>query len=351
MEAIPDTILTQVRNRVGHLSLNRAHALNALNLEMTRRLHQQLLEWEHDPDIVAVTIRSTSERFFCAGGDIRMLYESHKAGQRPHGVFFAEEYALDQYLHRYGKPVIALVDGLVLGGGMGLVQAATFRLITERARMGMPEVSIGFFPDVGGSYFLSRLPGRLGEYLGVTGQQIGAADALYVELADSCIPSYSIAEFDAALDRQRWHDKSVHTAIAVLLRDFHVEQTAGGELHLHRHTIDTCFSKPDLHSICTALKGEISNDWAAQTLNVMATRSPLAMGITLELLRRGRTLELAECFALEFHLGGQLFEHGEFIEGVRALMIDKDKTPHWNPPTIAQLEPVHVQAFFKGAPG
>jgi len=350
MEAMPDSILTHVRNRVGHLSLNRAHALNALNLEMTRRLYQQLLEWEHDPDIVAVTIRSTSERVFCAGGDIRMLYESYKAGQRPHEVFFAEEYALDQYLHRYKKPVIALVDGLVLGGGMGLVQAATFRVITERARMGMPEVSIGFFPDVGGSYFLSRLPGRFGEYLGVTGQQIGAADALYVGLADYGIPGERLGALDAALDTQKW-DKPARQTLTGLLADLAVNEMVGGELHLHRHVIESCFSKPDLHSICAALESETSNDWAVQTLNIIETRSPLAMGITLELLRRGRTLELAECFALEFHLGGQLFDHGEFIEGVRALMIDKDKTPHWNPPTIAQLEPVHVQAFFKGVPG
>jgi len=349
MDEMQNAVLVEVRNRVGHLSLNRAHALNALNLEMTRCLYRQLQAWERDPEIVAVVIRSASDRVFCAGGDIRMLYHSYHAKDNLHEVFFREEYVLDQYLRNYPKPVLALVDGLVLGGGMGVVQSASLRIVTERARMGMPEVSIGFFPDVGGSYFLSHLPGRLGEYLGVTGQQVGAADALYVGLADYGIPSARLDELDSALDTRQWREPARQTLTA-LLEKLAVNDIAGGVLPLHRQSIDECFSKPDLNAICTALKHDDAADWAAQTLTLIETRSPLAMGITLELLRRGRMLEVTDCFALEFHLAMQLFDHGEFVEGVRALVIDKDKTPRWNPASIAQLDSASVQRFFKGFP-
>jgi len=344
MDASQESVLIQVRNRVGHLRLNRSKALNALDLAMVRTLKRQLREWERDPEIVAVTLRTAADGIFCAGGDLRALYASHQAGDDRRQTFFSEEYALDQYLHAYGKPVVALVDGLVLGGGMGLVQAATLRVISERTRMGMPEVSIGFFPDVGGSYFLSRLPGRLGEYLGVTGQQVCAADALYAGLADVCVASARLSALDAALDHLDWHTPAAQT-LSALLAGMSSPQLDGGELHLHRAAIDAHFSQPDIHAICTALEHEHS-DWSARTLAMMQTRSPLAMGITLELLRRGRTLERADCFALEQHLGQKVFAHGEFIEGIRALLIDKDNTPHWNPARIAQLKPAHVQAFF-----
>ena len=197
-------VLASVRNRVGHLTLNRPSALNTLNLSMVSLLYRHLWVWEKDPKIVAVTIRGAGEKAFCAGGDICMLYDSHKAGDDLHEVFLEEEYVLDEYLHGYSKPVLALLDGFVLGGGMGLAQAASLRVITERTRMGMPEVGIGFFPDVGGSYFLPRLPGELGIYLGVTGCQIRAADALYANLADYCLPSEQLAELDTALDHLNW---------------------------------------------------------------------------------------------------------------------------------------------------
>ena len=192
-------VLASVRNRVGHLTLNRPSALNTLDLPMVRLLCRHLWAWEQDPQIVAVTIRGAGEKAFCAGGDIRMLYDSYKAGDNQHELFLEQEYALDEYLHGYTKPVLALLDGFVLGGGMGLAQAASLRVITERTRMGMPEVGIGFFPDVGGSYFLPRLPGELGTYLGLTGCQVRAADALYANLADYYLPSERLAELDACL--------------------------------------------------------------------------------------------------------------------------------------------------------
>ena len=184
MDAMQNEVLAEVRNHIGHLTLNRPAGLNALTLDMVRNLHRQLDAWAQDPQVHAVVLRGAGEKAFCAGGDIRSLYDSFKSGDTLHEDFFVEEYALDLAIHHYRKPVLALMDGFVLGGGMGLVQGADLRVVTEKSRLAMPEVGIGYFPDVGGSYFLPRIPGELGIYLGVSGVQIRAADALYCGLAD-----------------------------------------------------------------------------------------------------------------------------------------------------------------------
>ncbi|MDP2243782.1 enoyl-CoA hydratase/isomerase family protein [Pseudomonas sp.] len=348
MSDVEAPVLATVRNRIGHLSLNRPAGLNALTLPMVRLLLQQLHAWEQDPQILAVVLRATGEKAFCAGGDIRMLYDSHKSGDNKHEIFLEEEYALDEYIHTYPKPIMALMDGFVLGGGMGLAQGATLRVITERTRMGMPEVGIGFYPDVAGSYFLPRLPGELGIYLGVSGIQVRAADALYARLADWCIASEQITELDRCLDNMSWTSHP-REALRTLLATLAVSKLPGSELKALRSAIDEYFALPDLASIRAALLAETRpefQDWAEETVKVLDSRSPLAMAVTLELLRRGRKLPLADCFAQELHLDYQWFDKGDLMEGVRALIIDKDKTPRWNPATLEELDPARVQAFF-----
>lgn len=356
MSGSEDPVLASVRNRIGHLTLNRPGGLNALTLPMVRLLCRHLWNWDQDPEILAVVIRGAGEKAFCAGGDIRTLYDSHASGDNQHELFLEEEYALDEYLHGYQKPVLALLDGFVLGGGMGLAQAASLRVVTERVRMGMPEVGIGFFPDVGGSYFLPRLPGELGLYLGVTGRQVRAADALYAELADYCLASERLAEFDRALDNLSW-GASAEEALHGLLAGLATDRIPGSELKAYRQVIDGYFALPDVPAIRAALLQESRpelRDWAEETIKLLDSRSPLAMAVTLELLRRGRHLPLADCFALELHLDYQWFAKGDFMEGVRALIIDKDKAPRWNPPSLAELAPQRVLDFFRGfrpAPG
>ncbi|WP_367371504.1 enoyl-CoA hydratase/isomerase family protein [Pseudomonas lini] len=350
MTDVEAPILAAVRNRIGHLTLNRPGGLNALTLPMVRLLLQQLHAWEQDPEIVAVVLRATGEKAFCAGGDIRMLYDSHESGNNQHEIFLEEEYALDEHIHTYPKPIMALMDGFVLGGGMGLAQGATLRVITERTRMGMPEVGIGFYPDVAGSYFLPRLSGELGIYLGVSGIQIRAADALYARLADWCIPSKQITELDRCLDSMSWTSHP-REDLCTLLATLAVSKLPGSELKAFRPVIDEYFALSDLPSIRAALLTESRpefQDWAEETVKLLDSRSPLAMAVTLELLRRGRKLPLADCFAQELHLDYQWFDKGDFMEGVRALIIDKDKNPRWNPPTLAELDPARVQAFFDG---
>ncbi|WP_219407117.1 enoyl-CoA hydratase/isomerase family protein [Pseudomonas sp. Colony2] len=346
---VQDEVLAHVRNHIGHLTLNRPTGLNALTLDMVRSLSRHLQAWADDPQVHAVVLRGAGEKAFCAGGDIRSLYDSFKSGDTLHEDFFVEEYALDLAIHNYRKPVLALMDGFVLGGGMGLVQGADLRVVTDRSRLAMPEVAIGYFPDVGGSYFLPRISGELGIYLGVTGVQIRAADALYCGLADWYLDSTRLADLDQRLDRLEWHDSPLKD-LQGLLASLAVQQLPDAPLAALRPAIDHFFALPDVPSIVEQLQQVTvadSHDWALTTASLMQTRSPLAMAVTLQMLRGGRHLPLEQCFALELHLDRQWFARGDLIEGVRALLIDKDKTPRWNPPTLQALEADHVESFFR----
>lgn len=343
-------VLIEVRNRVGFLTLNRPAGLNAVTLDMVRVLHRQLKEWADEQDVVAVVLRGAGEKAFCAGGDIRSLYDSYQNGDNLHRDFFEEEYALDQYIHAYTKPLLALMNGFVLGGGMGLVQGASLRVISERTRMGMPEVGIGYFPDVGGSYFLSRLPNHLGFYMGLTGNHVGSADSLFAGLADYCVPHEQFAELERRLDEQDWSMPPLQ-ALTNLLVSMGGTELPDAPFKTLAPAIDEHFSHDNVAAILQSLASETRaeyRDWAAETLKTMDSRSPLSMSVTLEMLRRGRNLSLAECFAMELHLDRQWFDEGDIIEGVRALIVDKDKNPRWNPPTLDDVTPARVAAFFDG---
>jgi len=345
-----DAVLSEVRNHIGHITLNRPQGLNAIDLDMVRQLQQQLDHWANDDKVYAVVLRGSGEKAFCAGGDIRALYDSYKNNLQHHQQFFVEEYALDLTLHQYRKPVVALMDGFVLGGGMGLAQGVDLRVVTERSRLAMPEVAIGYFPDVGGSYFLPRVQGELGIYLGVTGVQIQAADALYCGLADWYLQRARLDDLDRQFDNLKWALtplKDLQGALAKVA----VQQLPDPPLEKLRPAIDHFFALPDIPSIIEQLLEVTVVDthrWAVDTANLMKTRSPLAMAVTLELLRRGRHLPLESCFSLELHLDRQWFERGDLIEGVRALIVDKDKKPQWSPSSVQALNPEHVASFFSG---
>ncbi|MFV2944026.1 enoyl-CoA hydratase/isomerase family protein [Pseudomonas japonica] len=349
-EADSAQVRADVRNHIGHLTLNRPAGLNALTLQMVRDLRVQLEAWAIDPQIHAVVLRGEGPKGFCAGGDIRSLYDSYKSGASLHRDFFVEEYDLDLFIHHFRKPIVALMDGFCLGGGMGLAQGAELRVVTERSRLAMPEVGIGYFPDVGGSYFLSRIPGELGTYLGVTGVQIQAADALYCGLADWYLDSDKLATLDQDLDQLSWGEYPLKDLQGALAR-LGSQTLVNPPLAELRPAIDHFFALADVASIVEQLRSVTvadSHEWALKTASLMDTRSPLAMAVTLELLRRGRHLGLEDCFRMELHLDRQWFEHGDLIEGVRALLIDKDKQPRWNPASVAGLDRARVEQFFEG---
>ena len=292
-------IVAEVRAGVATVTLNRPGALNALTLGMLEALRDWLDAWEKDEAIHMVVLRGAGPKAFCAGGDIRALHAEIASGGVRHPEFFAIEYALDYRIHTYPKTIVANIDGIVMGGGMGVAQGARVRLVGDRTRMAMPETAIGLFPDVGGSYFLSRVPGKVGIYLGLVGPTIGAADAIYCGLADVYVGS---------------------------------QEAPVAELQALRPAIDRHFSGPSVEAIVASLKSEgdpAFREWAAKTADALSKRSPTLLAVTLEQLKRGAQLSAADCFRMELNLIHHCFEHGDMMEGIRALLARE--TPRWKP--------------------
>ena len=327
-----DYVHTRIAQRNGVITLDRPKALNSLSLEMVRALTRILLQWRDDPAIDAVVIGSSSEKAFCAGGDIRFFHGGSGALIED---FFTEEYALNHLVHCYPKPYIALMDGVVMGGGMGIAQAgpqARLRVVTDNTKMAMPEVNIGLFPDVGGSYFLARTPGKLGFYLGLTGLTIGAADALYAGLADRYVPGALAGLADGGAQ-----------AIE------HAAQTpAPSLLAAQRARIDRHFGAGSVAAIMASLEAD-ADAFAQKALAAMRLRSPLMMCVTHELLVRGARMEVADCLRMERTAVRRTFEHGDVLEGVRALVIDKDNAPRWNPAALEDVTQEMVARFVEPA--
>ncbi|MDC8760227.1 enoyl-CoA hydratase/isomerase family protein [Janthinobacterium fluminis] len=340
---------TCVRNRTGCITLDRPKALNSLSLDMVRALAQALLAWRDDAGVDAVVIRSSSAKAFCAGGDIRFFHDAGRAtpldGSALLEDFFSEEYALNHLIHYYPKAYVALLDGVVMGGGMGVAQAgpdSRVRIVTEGTKMAMPEVNIGLFPDVGGSYFLSRAPGRLGHYLGLTGLTIGAADALYAGLADHFVPQARMAELAALIEATP--GAQLRGAIAAFAAPLRGDAGASA-LEGARAAIDRHFGMDSVAAVTASLAADDSA-FAQRALAAMAQRSPLMMSVTQELLRRGAALGVADCLRMERTLVRHNFANGEVLEGVRALVIDKDNAPRWTPAALADVTAQMVEGFF-----
>ncbi|MGC1522880.1 MAG: enoyl-CoA hydratase/isomerase family protein [Steroidobacteraceae bacterium] len=341
-------VLSEIRNHVAFLTLNRPAALNALSLDMIVRLRALLDGISEDPEVYAVLIRGSGDKAFCAGGDLRALYQSFKDKGSLHREFFAAEYALDHSLYSYPKPFVAVMDGIAMGGGVGIAQASTLRIVGDRTRIAMPEVAVGFFPDVGASHFLSRLPGALGTYLALTGVQIRGADALYSQLADVYLPPTAMASLEDDLAALVWGDDRAGD-----LRTFIRGRAALGlhapSLSVLRPAIDAHFSLPTVGDILASLDAETRaeyTDWAKVSAQMLRSRSPTMLSVTLRELQRGRDLPLAACFRMELGLAQRCFQQGDFIEGVRALIIDKDKSPRWTPRGIEDVNAAMVDAFF-----
>jgi enoyl-CoA hydratase/carnithine racemase len=341
-------ILCDIRNHVAFITLNRPAALNALSFDMIALLHDLLTRCAKDADVHAVLLRGAGEKAFCAGGDIRALYESYQRSESLHHGFFAAEYPLDYFLHRFPKPYIALLDGITMGGGMGLAQGSRHRIVGERTRMAMPEVGIGLFPDVGGSYFLSRLPGALGTYLALTGVPIRAADSVYAGLADAYLTPASVTALEGKLATVVWtedHEADLRNLVTTL-----ASEPPPAPLRSLRTAIDVHFALPTVAAIFASLERETSAPyaaWAEQTVKLMRGRSPTMLAVTLQQLQRGKSLDLAGCFRMELGMVQQCFEQGDFLEGVRALIIDKDNAPRWNPSHLDDVTSASVEAFFQ----
>ncbi|CAN5382684.1 enoyl-CoA hydratase/isomerase family protein [soil metagenome] len=349
-------VLTERRGNAGLITLNRPKALNALSLQMVRDLLGILRAWRDDPEVRVVAIRGTNKvgrpgtpdslfGGFCAGGDIRFFHQAALAGDSALEDFFTEEYTLNHLIQTYPKPYIAFMDGVVMGGGMGISQGARVRIVTERTKMAMPETNIGLFPDVGGGYFLSRCPGHVGEYLALTGETIGADEAIGYGLADvrrdaAALPAIwaelGATPWSSATDADQW-------IASKFIADSAYPASATGQ-------IDAYFSLLRVKHIVDAL--EASEDrWALRTAATLRKRSPLMLHVVLEQIRKARGMSLADDLRMERDMVYQCFHlrHGtgsETVEGIRALAVDKDYKPHWKPARIEDVKPGMADAFF-----
>lgn len=355
-------VSTEIRGQAGFITLNRPSALNALSLPMIRALNACLLAWRDDDRVKAVAIRGMgkTEPFgvFCAGGDIRFFHQAVLASNPELDDFFTEEYALNHLIHTYPKPTIAFMDGIVMGGGMGISQGTSFRVVTERTKMAMPETSIGLFPDVGGGYFLSRCPGRTGEWLALTGDVITAADAVACGLADGCVDSGNLPSmwealgtlsFDSSRDSATDPVARVKNLIAPNLIACDAQLTGA------RADIDAYFSLDSVLEIIQALEAA-KTSWATQTTATLRKRSPLMLHVTLAQVRRARSMGVADDLRMERNMVRHCFSTrhlgrsgaaSETMEGIRALAIDKDHSPKWNPARIEDISSEMVLPFFE----
>jgi len=330
-------LLAEKVGAIGSITLNRPKALNALNLNMCHLMRPALEEWEKDDAVKAVVVQGAGDRAFCAGGDIRALHDSGKEGT-PYAIdFYGTEYRLNAYIHHYPKPYIALVDGITMGGGVGLSVHGDHRVVTERTLFAMPETGIGLYPDVGGSYFLSRCPGQTGMYLGLTGERLKTADTLYVGVGTAFTPSEKLGGLVDQLSSGVEPKKAIASVS---------EETDAAPLAEHREKIDHFFAKRSVEEIVEALEAE-DDAWAQKTVETMKTKSPTSQKLTYRQICEGATRDFDDCMRMEFRMTNRIVDGVDFYEGVRATIIDKDQSPKWNPNSLAEVSAEAIDAYFQ----
>jgi enoyl-CoA hydratase/carnithine racemase len=350
-------IAAQDGKKIGHASLNKASALNALNLEMIQLLTLQLLAWQQDPDIAVVLLDSLSDKAFCAGGDVVAMHNGmlDSPAKTPASLqtFFTQEYQLDHLIHTYSKPFLVWGHGIAMGGGVGLIAGGSHRIVTATSRFAMPEMSIGLYPDVGGSYFLNKMPAGCGLFLGLTGSFINGADALYVDLADYFIGHEVKADLVQALRQIHWQTESEpnHSLLTTVCQGFaadYVEQLPSSQLKTHKHSIDSVTQGQDVSVIVEQILQleAADNKWLQRAQQSLKHGSPITAHLVFEQLKRGQHLSLAECLKMELVMSCVCGAFGEFQEGVRALLVDKDHQPAWRFKQPRDVPMQVIEQFF-----
>jgi enoyl-CoA hydratase len=336
-------ILFEGRGRAGLITLNRPKALNALTLDMVDAMDARLREWRSDNAVEMVIIRGAGERAFCAGGDIRALHDSGKAGT-PYVIdFYAREYRLNTLIKRFPKPYIAIVNGIDMGGGVGVSVHGSARIGGEGLMFAMPETGIGLFPDVGGTHFLPRCPGEVGLYLALTGARLDVTDAKYAGVATHVVPTAQHEELIAGLC------DGAHPIERVLGR-FAISPENKSKLAGLQGPIDRHFSQNSVEAIVSSLKSDTSL-FAAETLKVLQTKSPTSLKVTYRQIREGKKLGFEDCMRLEFRLTNRFMRGHDFYEGVRAVIVEKDNAPRWEPATLEAVTNGDIDAYFAPLPG
>lgn len=335
-----DEILFETRGKAGIVTLNRPKALNAVTRTMVGDLHARLIAWADDPAIAAVVVKAAGEKAFSAGGDIRQLHDWGKAKNPAIRDFYREEYRLNTFIKRYPKPYVALVDGIVMGGGVGVSIHGSHRVGGAKLMFAMPETGIGLFPDVGGTYFLPRLPHRIGTWLALTGARLGQADALWCGLTTHSAPAESFAGIEAALAEGGGPDAAL-AAFAGGADDATLPGLAP--------TIERCFAGDTVEDILAALDAE-GGEWAAKQAATIRTKSPTSLKIALRQMQDGAKADFETCMKIEFRIVSRVVEGHEFFEGVRAVIIDKDNKPDWRPAALGEVSDADIDAYFAPLP-
>ena len=335
-------VLARVQSGLGRLTLNRPKALHALNRAMCETMIEALLAWRDDDAVKSILIDHAGERGFCAGGDIRMIAESGAGDASEARAFFDTEYKLNHLLFDYPKPITAIVDGVVMGGGVGISEPADVRIATERTTYAMPETGIGLFPDVGGGWFLPRLPGETGTWLALTGARLKAADTVFLGIHSHYLPTDALEAFRAILAADPAHPIDVADGL----------ETGAGEPPIEPHlpAIERLFAFDTVEAIFAALEAD-GSDWALAQLATLKTKSPQSLKVTLRQLRTGAALtSFADNMAMEYALGGRVVRTHDFQEGVRAVIVDKDNAPKWSPADLSGVSDAELDRLFAPLP-
>lgn len=348
-----DDILIESRGALGLVTLNRPKALNALTLPMIEAMAPALDRWAADPSVRAVAIVGAGERAFCAGGDVRAAWEAGMARRAGTGdgaltaAFFREEYRLNREIARFPKPYVAILDGIVMGGGVGLSVHGSHRVVTPRTLFAMPETGIGLFPDVGATFVLSRMPGMTGTHLALTGARIGSADCLHLGAA-----THAVGDATGLVDAIAGAVAGAGDARAAIDAVLAAAATDPGPAPLaaHRATIDRCFAADRVEAILAALEGA-GDEWASAQRDALAHLSPTSLKVTLAAIRRAARLDLDGCLAMEYRLSQACMARHDFYEGIRAVLVDKDRSPEWSPATLDAVDDAMVEAHFAAPPG
>lgn len=336
-------LIVRREGAAGVIRLNRPKALNAMTLEMSIGIDAALDRFETDPEVAVIILEGAGERGLCVGGDIRGLWESSREGGDLGARFWRQEYVMNARIAKYPKPYVAFMDGLVMGGGVGLSGHASHRVVTDRTKLAMPEVGLGFFPDVGGTWLLSRSPGEIGTYFGLTGQTMNGPDAIHAKFADAVVPAAKWPELREALTKLG--QGATAADVSKLINRFATGETAG-PVTAKRSTIDALFGFDRMEDIFAALQRD-GSEFALATLKTLNEKSPRGMVVTLKLLRLARSASsLEECLVREYRAALEVFRSDDFREGVRAAVIDKDRNPTWSPPRIEDVTPEMLAPYL-----
>ncbi|MCP3467069.1 enoyl-CoA hydratase/isomerase family protein [Bradyrhizobium sp. CCGUVB23] len=336
-------LIARVEGSAGVIRLNRPKAINAVTLEMFRDIEKALDRFEVDPAVSVILLEGAGERGLCAGGDIRALWESSKVDGDLGKILWREEYILNARIKKFPKPYVAFMDGIVMGGGVGLSAHASHRVVTDRTKLAMPEVGLGFFPDVGGTYLLAHAPGEIGTFFGLTGQTMNGPDAIHARFADAVVPAAKLPGLREALTKVPLRASAAD--VSKLINRFATGETAG-PVAARQATINVLFAFDRMEDIVAAFERD-GSEFAQSTLKTLGEKSPRGMVVTLKLLRLARQSgSLEECLVREYRAALEVFRSDDFREGVRAAVIDKDRNPKWSPPRIEDVTPDMVAPYF-----